>query len=89
MRWLWQLFSRRRLYTDLGEEIAQHLQEKTDELVSHGVSRREAELQARREFGNVARIEERSRRHGSGERSKVSGPICALREPARTPPAAR
>ena len=61
MKWLWQLFSRRRLYTDLGEEIAQHLQEKTDELVSHGMSRREAELQARREFGNVARIEERSR----------------------------
>jgi len=61
MKWLWQLFSRRRLYTDLGEEIAQHLQEKTDELVSHGMSRREAEFQARREFGNVARIEERSR----------------------------
>jgi len=61
MGWLRQLFSRRRLYTDLGEEIAQHLQEKTDELVSKGIGRRDAERQARREFGNVALIEERGR----------------------------
>jgi putative ABC transport system permease protein len=61
MTWLKQLFSRRRLYTDLSEEIAQHLQQKTAELVSSGMSRGDAELQARREFGNVALIEERSR----------------------------
>ena len=61
MTWFKQLFSRRRMYTDLSEEIGQHLQQKADELISNGMSRVAAERQARREFGNVALIEERSR----------------------------
>ena len=61
MTWLKQLVTRRRIYTDLSEEIAQHLQQKADELMSNGMSRVAAERQARREFGNVALIEERSR----------------------------
>ena len=59
-RWR-QLLSRRRLYAELSEEIRQHLEEKVEALVASGLGRGEAERRARREFGNVALIEERSR----------------------------
>jgi putative ABC transport system permease protein len=61
MNWLRQLFSRRRIYRELSEEIQAHLDEKTEELVAEGMSREEAILSARREFGNVGLIEENSR----------------------------
>jgi putative ABC transport system permease protein len=56
-----QLFTRRKIYDDLSEEIRQHLDEKIDALVAEGMSREEAVHAARREFGNVTRIEERGR----------------------------
>src|ERR1700759_3171553 len=58
MNWLRQLFTRRQIYSDLTEEIRQHLAEKTEALIAEGMSRKEAEYTAKREFGNVARIEE-------------------------------
>jgi len=61
MNWIKQLFSRRCLYNDLSAEIQEHLAEKVDELVAGGMSREEATFAARREFGNVLLIEERSR----------------------------
>jgi len=61
MMWLKQLFSRRRLYNDLSEEIREHLEEKIEELVAGGMSRKEAAAAARREFGNVTLTEENSR----------------------------
>ena len=61
MTWFKQLFSRRRLYSDLSGEIQEHLEEKIDELVSSGMSRKEASAAARREFGNVNLVEEDSR----------------------------
>jgi predicted permease len=61
MMWLKQLFSRRRLYGDLSEEIQEHLEEKIEELVAGGMSRKEATYAARREFGNVTLTEEDSR----------------------------
>lgn len=61
MSWLKQVFSRRRVYDDLSEEIQQHLEEKIDELVSQGIPRTEAVAAARREFGNVSLAEEESR----------------------------
>src|SRR6266403_5422116 len=61
MMWLKQLFSRRRLYGDLSEEIQEHLEEKIEELVAGGMSRKEARYAARREFGNVRLTEEDSR----------------------------
>jgi putative ABC transport system permease protein len=61
MNWFKQLFSRRRLYDDLSEEIQAHLEEKIDELVASGMPRKEATRAARREFGNVTLIEEDSR----------------------------
>jgi predicted permease len=61
MTWLKQLFSRRRHYSDLSAEIREHLDEKIDELIARGMSRKEAEHAARREFGNVTLTEETSR----------------------------
>jgi len=61
MNWFRQLFSRRRLYGDLSEEIHQHLEEKIEELVASGMPRKEATAAARREFGNVSLIEQDSR----------------------------
>src|SRR5437016_572184 len=61
MNWFKQLFSRRRLYDDLSEEIHEHLEEKIEELVASGMPRKEAATAARREFGNVTLMEEDSR----------------------------
>jgi len=61
MNWLTQLFSRRRLYRELSEEIQAHLDEKIEELVAGGMSIEEARHLARREFGNVGLIEESGR----------------------------
>jgi predicted permease len=61
MSWLTQVFSRRRLYSELSEEIQAHLDEKIEELVAGGMSREEAGHLARREFGNVGLTEESSR----------------------------
>ena len=57
MEWLRQLFSRRRRFGELSEEIREHLEEKVEELVAGGLSRKEAAEAARREFGNVTLTE--------------------------------
>ncbi len=61
MEWVRRLFSRRRRYRDLSVSIQEHLEEKIDELMEEGMSRQEAVHAARRAFGNVSLIEERSR----------------------------
>ena len=61
MKWFRQLFSRDRRYGDLSVSIKEHLEEKIEELMEEGMSRADAERAARREFGNVALLEERSR----------------------------
>jgi putative ABC transport system permease protein len=59
--WFSQLLFRRRRYDDLSVSIQEHITERTDELMDEGVPRAEAEQRARREFGNVTLIEQRSR----------------------------
>src|SRR5580698_5111775 len=61
MTWLKRLVTRRRIFSDLSEEIQQHLVEKADALMTDGMNREQAERAAKREFGNVTRIEERGR----------------------------
>ena len=56
-----RIFSRHRLYSDLSVEMQDHLQEKIDNLTASGMSREEATRIARREFGNVTLLAERSR----------------------------
>ena len=62
MSWLENIFRRRNIYRDLSEELSQHLEEKTEQLMRNdGLSRSEAEQAARRAFGNATVLEERSR----------------------------
>jgi predicted permease len=61
MQRLAQLFSRRRRYDDLAVSIQEHIAERAEELMEGGMPRAEAEQAARREFGNVGVIEQRSR----------------------------
>jgi putative ABC transport system permease protein len=61
MGWFQQLFTRHRHYEELSESIREHLDEKIAELMDRGMTKGQAEQIARREFGNVTRIEERSR----------------------------
>jgi hypothetical protein len=56
-----RLIGRRQLERDLADEIAQHLEERVEELVGGGVAREDAISCARREFGNATLIEERGR----------------------------
>ena len=61
MQTLGKLFSRRRRYDDLSVSIQEHIQERAEELMEEGMARKQAEQAARREFGNVALIQQRSR----------------------------
>jgi hypothetical protein len=61
MGWIRQLFSRRHRYNELSETIREHLDEKIADLMDRGMTREQAEQTARREFGNVTLIEQRSR----------------------------
>jgi predicted permease len=61
MKRLKPILSRRRVYGDLADEIQQHFEEKVEELVAGGMSRKEAAHAARREFGNMTLIEEDGR----------------------------
>ena len=61
MKWIKPWFSRRRMFGELSDEIRAHLEEKIEELLRSGMSRKEAEAAARREFGNVTLVEEDAR----------------------------
>src|SRR5262245_48900315 len=53
-------FRRSRL-NDVSDEIRSHIEEKTDEFVASGMSRADAELAARRAFGNVVKLQATAR----------------------------
>jgi predicted permease len=55
------LWRRGRRYEDLAISIEEHIEERTEELVEEGLSREQAMQRARREFGNVTQVKERSR----------------------------
>jgi len=60
--WLQRILHRRRIYNDLSEELREHLEEKTRQLMRlDNLSRPQAEQAARRAFGNVTLLEQRSR----------------------------
>ena len=56
-----RFFLRNRRYDDISVSIREHIDERIDELMEDGRSREEAERIARRDFGNVTLIQERSR----------------------------
>jgi predicted permease len=61
MNWIARLFSRHRRYDDLAISIQEHIEQRTEELMEDGMSHEDAAQKARREFGNVTVIAERSR----------------------------
>ena len=61
MKGLSKLFSRRRRYDDISVSIQEHIAERAEELMDDGMPRERAEQTARREFGNVTQVAERSR----------------------------
>src|ERR1700684_940336 len=61
MNWIPDIFRRKTIYGDLAEEMRLHLEERTEQLISEGMSRKEAKQAARRAFGNSTLLEERSR----------------------------
>jgi len=61
MTWFQRFFSRHRRYDDLSVSIQEHLDERIEELMESGLPPKEAAQKARREFGNVTAIAERSR----------------------------
>jgi len=61
MDWIPQIFRRRKIDSDLSEEIRLHIEERTEQLVREGMSPKQAARQARLAFGNRALLEERSR----------------------------
>lgn len=81
------MFSRKKRYEDLAGSMGEHLAEKIDELMEGGMSREEATYAARRAFGNVTRIQERSREVWQWPRveSLWADARYALRHLARSP----
>jgi predicted permease len=61
MRWFARFFSVRRRYEDISISIQEHIEERVEDLMADGMPRKQAEQAARREFGNVTLLEERSR----------------------------
>jgi len=59
--WVDRVRARRTVDRELADEIAEHLAQRTEELVSRGASMTDARRQAVRDFGNVTLITERSR----------------------------
>lgn len=62
MSWWERIFRRRRLDDELGEELREHIEEKTEQLMRlENLSGTEARQAALRAFGNLALMETRSR----------------------------
>ncbi len=61
MSWFRSFFFRKRRYDDISVSIQEHIDERIDELMEKGMSRAMAEQNARRDFGNVTLLSERSR----------------------------
>ncbi len=87
MHWLAQLFTRRRRYDDISVSIEEHIAERADELEAEGMPRARAEQTARREFGNVALMSERSREvwQWPGLESTWADLRCAVRQLRNSP----
>jgi hypothetical protein len=78
MNWHKQLFFRRRRYDELSESIREHLDEKIADMMDRGMRQDEAESRARREFGSVTLIEERSRDNRGAARLRFHTTFCSL-----------
>src|ERR1035441_7707790 len=58
---MWRLFNKQASDADLEEELQAHLEIETKQLMERGMTREQAEIEARRQFGNRALVMEVSR----------------------------
>jgi predicted permease len=87
MRWLERIF-RRRLYDELDEEVREHIEEKTEQLMRlENLSRVQARQVALRAFGNPTLVKTRSREvwEWPGFESLLTGLKLALRRLRKSP----
>ena len=61
MDWIPNICRRRKLYSDLSQEIRRDIEERTEQLIGAGMNLKEAEQQARAAFVNRTLLEQRSR----------------------------
>ncbi len=87
MNWIPNILRRRKLYDDLSEEMQLHIEERTEHLMHEGLSRKDAERQARIAFGNRTTLEEHSREvwQRSALESMWADLRVALRQLRRSP----
>jgi putative ABC transport system permease protein len=78
MRWLRSLFLGRRIERDMQAEMEQHIERATERLVARGMSLEQARAAARREFGNVHYLQEKSRDARGGRWLEALGPDAKL-----------
>ncbi|NPC81199.1 hypothetical protein HPC49_23590, partial [Pyxidicoccus fallax] len=89
-RWTWPWRSRAELQSDVDEEIAFHLDMRTEALVREGLSEAEARQRARREFGDVDELREALGAHDARAQARrrvsawLDGLLQDLRFGART-----
>ena len=88
MSWFQRVFRRRRLYDELGEEVREHIEEKTEQLMRlENISRAEARQAAIRAFGNPTLVQTRSGEvwQWSGLESLLADLRLALRRLRKAP----
>src|SRR5579862_8108372 len=88
MSWFERVFRRRHLYDELGEEVREHIEEKTEQLMRlENLSRAEARRAALRAFGNPTLVQARSREVWQWSRleSGIADSKLALRRLRKSP----
>ena len=88
MSWFKEVFRGRHLYDDLGEELGEHIEERTEQLMRlENLSRAEARQAALRAFGNPTLVQTRSREVWQWSRleSLVADLRLALRRLRKSP----
>src|ERR1700676_4543858 len=61
MRWLFNLFRRRKLESQLDAELRFHIEEQIHDLTTRGITESEARRQVLREFGGLQAVKEECR----------------------------
>jgi predicted permease len=85
--WLRAVAMRNRMEREMHEEMDAHLDQAADRFVARGMSKRDATLAARREFGHVSALQEHARdaRGGQWVENLARDLTYAVRHFARTP----
>ena len=76
MDWIPQIFRRRKIYSDLSEEIRLGIEERSEQLVLEGMSSKQAAREARLAFGSAHSWRSAAAKCGNGPQWSRSPPMC-------------